>query len=686
MTELLSANLLLVALLAPLAGALVAGLTSFRFPGKSTFSWFSRLIATFCVFISFLISLYAFRLTFSGASLDQAVYAWAVTPTFRAEFGLLVDGLSALMMCVVTFISLVVHIYSTGYMKDEPGSSRFFAGMAFFTFAMLKLVMANNFLQFFFGWEAVGLASYLLIGFRFERPEAAAAGLKAFLVNRFSDAIFLAGIALLFSVAGSLNFSDIFLLRHEIAEMTLGGTSWSLLTVACLCLFVGAMGKSAQFPLHFWLPDSMEGPTPVSALIHAATMVTAGIFMVTRLSPLFELSDTALSFMLVTGAITALFMGLVATVQSDIKQIIAWSTISQLGYMTMALGASAYPVALFHLLTHAFFKALLFLAAGAVIIAMNRDQDIYNMGGLGKHMPLVWFCALIATLSLVGMPFFSGFYSKESILSALGSNLALTGAHFAYACALSGIFVTAFYAFRLFFLVFHGKERFGRPDADGLVLSSGGTSRYPDEPVGLLPGEKPLAVPRIMVLSLVALAIPSFLAGWVLMEPVFFSDFLKSSVFVDNLRHPAMQALHAHFSGPVSMAIHGLFRLPTLLAASGVLLAAVFYITHPGVPERLVKAVPALHRLLFDRYYLDVGLSGSGSASQRQLRHMASAFAHVFRQIGEARLPDGLITGAGAVFLVRLSGILQRVQSGHLSHYAFVMIVSLLCFLLYICL
>ena len=686
MTELMSAHLLLVALLAPLAGALAAGMMSVRFPGRPVYLWFSRLVTTFCVFISFLISLYALRLTAGGAHLNESVYTWAASADFYAGFGLLVDGLSALMMCVVTFVSLAVHVYSIGYMKDESGTSRFFACIAFFTFAMLSLVMANNFLQLFFGWEAVGLASYLLIGFWFEKPRAAAAGLKAFLVNRFSDGVFLAGIALLFSAAGSFGFADIFTMRHEIASMTLAGTSWNLMTVACLCLFAGAMGKSAQFPLHIWLPDSMEGPTPVSALIHAATMVTAGIFMVARLSPLFELSDTALSFMLVTGAVTALFMGLVAAVQTDIKQIIAWSTISQLGYMTMALGASAYSAAVFHLLTHAFFKALLFLAAGAVIIAMNKDQNISNMGGLRKYMPLAWCCTLIATLSLAGMPFFSGFYSKESILNALGSNLGFFSSQFAYVCALTGVFVTAFYAFRLLFLVFHGRERFGRPDSASAAQHPGGVPHLPEEPVGLLPGETPLAVPRIMVLPLIVLAIPSFLAGWVLIEPVLFSDFLKSSIVVDNVRHPAMQMLHAHFTGPVAMALHGLLRLPTLLAATGALLAMYFYLVNPGVPERLARAVPALYRLLLNQYYLVIGLDAGESLNQSMLKRVTSYFGQAFRQIAEARFPDGLISRASTVFLGRFSRVLQRGQSGYLSHYAFVMIISLLCFLLYFCL
>ncbi len=699
MTVQMNAYLLLAIPLAPLAGAVVAGLWGTGFIGRPPRFRLSHLLTISGVLLSFLLSLYALYGTREGAVFNLPVYNWVDSSSFQAGIGLMIDGLSALMMCIVTFISLVVHIYSIGYMKDDPGNDRFFACIAFFTFAMLMLVMANNFLQLFFGWEAVGLASYLLIGFWHERPTAATAGTRAFLINRISDAVFVLGIGLLFSATGSFQFGDIFSARQEIAGMALPGTDWNLMTVSCLCLFVGAMGKSAQFPLHVWLPDSMEGPTPVSALIHAATMVTAGIFMVARLSPLFELSETALSCMLIIGAITALFMGLVAMVQNDIKQVIAYSTISQLGYMTIALGASAYSAAVFHLMTHAFFKALLFLAAGVVIVGMNHDQDIRNMGGLRKYMPGTWLSSLVASLSLAGVPFFSGFYSKDSIILALENGPDMAGARFALIAAYLGVFITAFYTFRLFFLVFHGKSRFAQRHPDP---ASEHEKLAPHEHVGICAGETPHNAPRIMTAPLIILAIPAFLIGAVTIGPVLFGDIPGTSLFVDTTRHPAMQNLAEGFSGAVPMALHGIFSLASLLLVAGGGIAAWFYLAKPQAPKKLANALPILYRLLLNQYYLvKIGekLLGVGvrlserlfifghftNFSERFVTRFVLFSGNVLWKIGEIRLLDGLIAKGSARLVTGISGIIRKMQSGYLYHYAFVMILSLLCFLLYFC-
>ncbi|MDL2284565.1 NADH-quinone oxidoreductase subunit L [Oxalobacter sp. OttesenSCG-928-P03] len=699
MTGQMNAYLLLAAPLAPLAGAMLAGLFGTGFIALPFHPRLSRLFTISGIGISFLVSLYALYHTAQGSVLSHTLYSWVSSGAFDARIGFLVDRLTALMMCAVTSVSLLVHIYSVGYMKDDPGNSRFFACTAFFTFAMLMLVMANNFLQLFFGWEAVGLASYLLIGFWYERSSAATAGTRAFLINRISDAVFIVGIGLLFSAAGSFQFHDIFALRHEIAATTLPGTDWNLMTVSCLCLFVGAMGKSAQFPFHVWLPDSMEGPTPVSALIHAATMVTAGIFMVARLSPLFELSDTALSCMLITGGVTALFMGLVAMVQNDIKQVIAYSTISQLGYMTLALGASAYSVAIFHLVTHAFFKALLFLVAGAVIVGMNHDQDIRNMGGLRKYMPMAWTTGLVASLSLAGAPFFSGFYSKESIILALRRMQDMPGSHFALIAASAGIFITAFYTFRLFFLVFHGKPRFGKIPPDPKAEHE---KTAPHEHLGIFPGETPHGVPRIMTIPLAVLAIPSFLIGAVMVAPIVSGDLLGPATFTDVAKHPAILQLAADFPGTIFMALYELVSPTFLLLIAGAGTAVWFYLVNPQLPERLANAVPVLYRLLLNQYYL-IFVSGKllalGARLSEKLRSLGERTNFSERvvtrfvlflgnglwKIGEIRFLDGLITNGSARLVSCFSGIIRHMQSGYLYHYAFVMILSLLCFLLYFC-
>src|SRR3954454_16368434 len=455
MSQTLNASTLLVVPLAPLVGAILAGVLGTTFGGNRIGRRLSHSFTILGVFIAFVISAMTLKsVAVDGARFNQTIYEWMVVGGLKMEVGFLIDGLTAMMMCVVTFVSLMVHIYTIGYMEEDEGYNRFFSYISLFTFAMLMLVMSNNFLQLFFGWEAVGLVSYLLIGFWYTKPTAVFANMKAFLVNRVGDFGFILGIGLLLAYAGSMNYGEVFAKKEELAKLLLPGTDWMLLSVACICLFIGAMGKSAQFPLHVWLPDSMEGPTPISALIHAATMVTAGIFMVARMSPLFELSDTALSFVLVIGAITALFMGFLGVIQNDIKRVVAYSTLSQLGYMTVALGASAYSVGVFHLMTHAFFKALLFLAAGSVIIGMHHDQDIRNMGGLRKYMPVTWITSLLGSLALIGTPFFAGFYSKDSIIEAVHASH-VQGAGFAYFAVAAGVFVTAFYSFRMFFLVFH---------------------------------------------------------------------------------------------------------------------------------------------------------------------------------------------------------------------------------------
>ncbi|MBJ7469386.1 MAG: NADH-quinone oxidoreductase subunit L, partial [Rhodoferax sp.] len=451
---------LLIVPLAPLVGALLAGIFGTKFGGNRIGRTLTHSLTIAGVLISFIISALTLQAVVQdGARLNETLYTWMVVGDLKMEIGFLIDGLTAMMMCVVTFVSLMVHIYTIGYMHEDEGYNRFFAYISLFTFSMLMLVMSNNLLQLFFGWEAVGLVSYLLIGFWYNKPSAIFANMKAFLVNRVGDFGFILGIGLIAAFAGTLNYAEIFAKAPELAALTLPGTSWMLLTVACICLFIGAMGKSAQFPLHVWLPDSMEGPTPISALIHAATMVTAGIFMVARMSPLFELSDTALNLVLVVGAITALFMGFLGIIQNDIKRVVAYSTLSQLGYMTVALGASAYSVAVFHLMTHAFFKALLFLGAGSVIIGMHHNQDIRWMGGVRKYMPITWITSLLGSLALIGTPLFAGFYSKDSIIEAVAESH-LPAAGFAHFAVLAGVFVTAFYSFRMYFLVFHGKERY----------------------------------------------------------------------------------------------------------------------------------------------------------------------------------------------------------------------------------
>jgi len=583
---------------------------------------------------------------------------------------------------VVTFVSLMVHIYTIGYMADDPGYQRFFSYISLFTFSMLMLVMSNNFLQLFFGWEAVGLVSYLLIGFWWKRPTAIYANLKAFLVNRVGDFGFVLGIGLIFAWFGSLDYATVFKAGPSLATQTiqlLPGTQWLLLTVICICLFIGAMGKSAQFPLHVWLPDSMEGPTPISALIHAATMVTAGIFMVARMSPLFELSNTALSVVIVIGAITALFMGFLGMVQNDIKRVVAYSTLSQLGYMTVALGASAYSVAIFHLMTHAFFKALLFLAAGSVIIGLHHEQDIRNMGGLRRYMPVTWFTSLIGSLALIGTPFFAGFYSKDSIIVAAHAahEAGQAGAGFAYYAVLAGVFVTAFYSFRMYFLVFHGKPRFDTHPAGHAAHGHGASHAQADakqnehahDSHGEHHGGPPHESPAVVTIPLILLAIPSVVIGFVAIEKLVFSDFMQKAIAVNETAHPAMKELAEEFHGPVAMALHGLVSAPFFLAVAGVLLAAVFYLLRPDIPAWIASRFGAIYRLLVNKYYLD-------DLNEFLFAGGARRIGNGLWKGGDMGFIDGVAINGSARLVAWFAGVIRYLQSGFIYHYAFAMLVG----------
>jgi NADH-quinone oxidoreductase subunit L len=687
----LNPNLLLVVPLAPLAGAAVAGLLGTKFFGNVVGRKTSTAATILGVLVAFIISAMTLNDVLNGATFNGTIYNWMTVAGMKMEVGFQIDSLSAMMMCVVTFVSLMVHIYTIGYMAEDEGYNRFFSYISLFTFSMLMLVMSNNFLQLFFGWEAVGLVSYLLIGFWYTRPTAIFANMKAFLVNRVGDFGFILGIGLLLAYGGSMNYQDVFAKREALALLTLPGTDWMLLTVACICLFIGAMGKSAQFPLHVWLPDSMEGPTPISALIHAATMVTAGIFMVSRMSPLFELSDTALSFILVIGSITALFMGFLGIIQNDIKRVVAYSTLSQLGYMTVALGSSAYSVAVFHLMTHAFFKALLFLGAGSVIIGMHHDQDIRNMGGLRKYMPITWITSLLGSLALIGTPFFSGFYSKDSIIEAVGETH-IWGAGFAQFAVLAGVFVTAFYSFRMYFLVFHGKERFGQAHAHGhddhhAPKAAHGAhddhahdDHHEEEEDdhahhGLAPGQKPHESPFVVWFPLVMLAIPSVIIGALAIGPMLFGDFFKDVIFIGE-NHKAMELLKEEYHGPVAMAIHSLTSLPLWLAIAGVAASYYCYMINPRVPAWFFAKFKAVHTLLDNKYYLD-------KFNQVVFAGGARLLGEGLWKVGDKTLIDGLLVNGSAKVVGWFSSLTRLAQTGYIYHYAFVMILGILGFLVY---
>jgi NADH-quinone oxidoreductase subunit L len=632
-------QLYLIVPLAPLAGAIVAGLGG-RAVGRAGAHW----VTILGVAVSFIASCVIFKNVLAGAQFNGSVYTWLVSGGTRFEIGFLIDRLSALMMVVVTFVSLMVHVYTVGYMADDPGYQRFFAYIALFTFSMLMLVMANNFLQLFFGWEAVGLVSYLLIGFWYTRPTAIYANLKAFLVNRVGDFGFLLGVALVLSYFGTLDYASVFARAPELAQTTIApipGMPWLLLSAICIGLFIGAMGKSAQFPLHVWLPDSMEGPTPISALIHAATMVTAGIFMVARMSPLFELSDYARSMVLIVGGITAFFMALIAMVQYDIKRVVAYSTLSQLGYMTVALGASAYSVAIFHLMTHAFFKAVLFLGAGSVIIALHHEQDMRKMGGLAKYMPVTYLTVLIGALANAGFPPFAGFFSKDSIIEA--AQLSHTfGAGFAWLMVLAGVFVGGFYSFRLVFYAFHGKPRFD-----------------PHHP----PHESPLVV----TVPLVLLAIPSVISGWVIGDLVF-GGYFGSSIFISDA-HPGVKEMAEEFHGVVPMILHGLLSLPFWLALAGAAVAWCLYIARPEMAAVVRDKAGVLVRILDDKYGFDRFYDWFFAGGARK-------FGTGLWRWGDVTVIDGLMVNGSAKLVGWFAGVVRWLQSGFIYHYAFAMIIG----------
>ena len=653
-----SPSLYLWIALAPLAGAVIAGLFGTGFLG----SWVSRrgahTITIAGVAISFIGSVMALFQVLDGHVFNGTVYTWNVIGDVSVQVGFLVDTLTALMMVVVTSVSLMVHIYTIGYMADDPGYQRFFSYISLFTFSMLMLVMSNNMMQLFFGWEAVGLVSYLLIGFWFKRPTAIIANMKAFLINRVGDFGSILGIGLLFAYTGSMDYADVFGGADDLAGIKFPGTDWSMLTVACIALFVGAAGKSAQVPLHTWLPDSMEGPTPISALIHAATMVTAGIFMVARFSPVFEHSSTALSLIIVIGAIGALFLGILGIVQDDIKRVVAYSTLSQLGYMTVALGASAYSAAIFHLMTHAFFKALLFLGAGSVIIGMHHDQDIRNMGGIRKYMPITWITFLIGTLALVGTPFFSGYYSKEHIIEAAGA-ANVWGANFAYYATLIGVFVTSLYSFRLYFLVFHGKPRF---PVNGGAAATGGGDHAMDGP--------PKESPWVVTLPLVLLAIPSVIAGAWFVDPLLFGSFFDNVIRVLP-EHPAMATLAESWQGWFAYGMHGFVTLPFWLVVAGFAVAWYCYLVNPEVPARIQKALPLVNKILDNKYYADW-------FNEQVIARAARCLGHGLWKGGDRGFIDGLIIHGSARIVGALAAVSRHLQSGYVFHYAFAMIIGMI--------
>ena len=648
--------LVLIPLL-PLAAAAIAGLLRNQV-GRAGSHW----VTILGVAVSFFLSAYVLYLQmYEGLGTQNiSVYTWMVSDGIRFEVGFLIDHLSALMMCVVTFVSLMVHIYTIGYMADDPGYQRFFSYIALFTFSMLMLVMSNNFLQLFFGWEAVGLVSYLLIGFWFKRESAIYAGLKAFLVNRVGDFGFLLGIAAVLYCFGSLDYAEVFGAAPSIGGETVSvipGMEWQWITLICVCLFIGAMGKSAQAPLHVWLPDSMEGPTPISALIHAATMVTAGIFMVARMSPLFELSDAALSFVMLIGAVTAFFMGLVGIVQNDIKRVIAYSTLSQLGYMTVALGVSAYSAAIFHLMTHAFFKALLFLGAGSVIIALHHQQDMRFMGGLRKQMPITWLTAWVGTLALIGFPFMSGFYSKDAIIEAVHASTRW-GAGVAYWAVLLGVIVTAFYSFRLLYLTFHGQPRY--------VVDVGAGDHPPDGVLQHAPHESP----AVVTVPLILLAIPSIVIGYMTIGPVLFDGWLADAITVLP-QNDVLARVGEHYHGPAAMAMHAVQTAPFWLMLAGFALATLIYLVRPALADSLQQRFPHLHALLENKFYID-------ELYQKLFISRTINIGNELWKKADVGLIDGVLVNGSARLVGSMAARVRQWQSGYLFHYAFAMIIGLI--------
>ena len=664
-------TLYLLVPLAPLVASIVVGLFGNRL-GRGISHW----LCILGVAAAFAISIVVLRYVQAGHLFNGDIYTWLRSGDFKLAVGFLIDPLTATMMLVVTFVSLMVHVYTIGYMADDPGYTRFFSYISLFTFAMLMLVMSNNFLQLFFGWEAVGLVSYLLIGFWYTRPSAIYANLKAFLANRVGDFGFVLGIGLVLAYFGTLDYAPVFDKAPALAGTMIepwAGAHWSLMSAICICLFIGAMGKSAQVPLHVWLPDSMEGPTPISALIHAATMVTAGIFMVARMSPLFELSDTALSFVTIIGATTALFMAFLGIVQNDIKRVVAYSTLSQLGYMTVALGVSAYSAAIFHLMTHAFFKALLFLGAGSVIIALHHEQDLRKMGGLRRYMPITYITAVIGSLALAGIPPFAGFFSKDAIIEA--TQLSTVGGHgYAYFAVLSGVFITAFYSFRMLFLAFHGAPRFdthGHEHHDAAALpaqhdeshEAGAEPQAHDEHAG-----PPRESPWVITVPLILLAIPSIYAGWRYIEPMLFGNWFGRSIVVLEA-HDVIHELHDEWHGVVPFIVHGFVSAPFWLALAGIASAAYCYLVNPAFPAAVQRRFSALYTLLDNKYYADRFNDWFFAGGSRKVGRVAS-------EVGDRTLIDGILVN-GAARVIGWSALLVRhLQSGYVYHYAFTMIIG----------
>jgi NADH-quinone oxidoreductase subunit L len=689
----ISHSVLLTIVLAPLLAAIASGIAG-RVIGRIG----AHSVTIAGVALSFGLSAYVLKqLLLDGAPIfNETVYTWLVSDGIRMEVGFLVDNLSAMMMTVVTFVSLCVHVYTIGYMHEDPGYQRFFSYISLFTFSMLMLVMSNNFLQLFFGWEAVGVVSYLLIGFWYTRPSAIFANMKAFLVNRVGDFGFILGIAGVVYYTGTLDYVTAFAQRDAIVANTMQiipGVEWQAITVVCICLFIGAMGKSAQVPLHVWLPDSMEGPTPISALIHAATMVTAGIFMVARLSPLFELSETALSTVLVIGATTAFFMGLLGLVNNDIKRVVAYSTLSQLGYMTVALGVSAYAGALFHLMTHAFFKALLFLAAGSVIIAMHHEQDMRKMGGLKKYLPVTYWTSFIGTLALIGFPGTSGFFSKDALIEAVHAST-IPGATYAYWCVFLGVFITAFYSFRLVFMTFHGPERFRNvahdahdahdsthvktdtdaghePEthADAHHDAHGSHDHKDDHGHGHGHAHEPHESPWVVTVPLILLAIPSLFIGWLTIGPMLFGDFFDGVLFVLP-EHDVLGHVGEEFHGPAQFILHALMQPPVWLAFAGWAAAWFLYIKRPDLPGVIAGKLSAVYQLLAKKFYFD-------EIYQAVFARGSVGLGTALWRVGDEALIDGAMVNGSARVVGWLSGVGRRLQSGYLYHYAFTMIIGL---------
>jgi NADH-quinone oxidoreductase subunit L len=667
-------KLYLLVPLAPLFGAVVAGLFGWAI-GRRAAHWVTIIGMVICTVASGMV----FHDVMQGNLYNGTVYTWLVSGNTRLEIGFLIDQLTATMMVVVSFVSLMVHIYTIGYMAEDPGYQRFFSYISLFTFSMLMLVMSNNFLQLFFGWEAVGLVSYLLIGFWHNRPTAIYANLKAFLVNRVGDFGFLLGIALVLMYFGTLDYAAVFGNAKNLAANTIEiipGTAWSLMTVICILLFIGAMGKSAQFPLHVWLPDSMEGPTPISALIHAATMVTAGIFMVARMSPLFELSETALSVVMVIGAITALFMALIAMVQYDIKRVVAYSTLSQLGYMTVALGASAYSVAIFHLMTHAFFKAVLFLGAGSVIIAMHHEQDMRKMGGLRKYMPITYLTVLVGALANAGFPPFAGFFSKDTIIEAVHASQ-VPGAGFAYFATLLGVLVGGFYSFRLVFFAFHGKARFADPHDPLVKEVDAERARHADHAHDDhghgnehdSHHHAPHESPAVVTLPLILLAIPSLCAGWII------GDFVYGSYFGEAIYvapgHAVVAELAKSYHGVLPMIMHGLTTAPFWFALTGLAAAWYLYIVRPDLAPVLRRKAGWLVTILMEKYGFDRFNDWFFAGGARKL-------GSGLWKGGDVAVIDNILVNGSARLVGWFSGVIRHFQSGYIYHYAFTMIIGIL--------